>query len=247
MTRHTVRKSLERVFQDEKPLGESDPDFIDTFNRFAYSKVAKHGSLNDQQRSLVVLSSLIGCQAVEEFAVMAEVALKVGVHPATLKEILYQSVAVLGMGPIFPLLRVTNELLESKNVKLPLPQQSLPDDETVTDNIQRMRVVLQAADSPSGPEPYKADSALGQLQLWEEEYTYGNCYARPILNVGMRELSTWCLLAALGDVDEELERSINTNAAAGNDKTLLADAVLQCAPYIGFPRVRHALRLLEER
>jgi 4-carboxymuconolactone decarboxylase len=241
MARHTVRKNLERLFQDDKPLGESDPDFVEIFNRFAYAKVAQRGSLNDQQRSIAVLSALLGCQSVDEFAVMAEVALKVGVAPKVLKEMLYQAVALLGMGPVFPFLRVSNDLLESKNVRLPLSQETVPDDASVQHHLQEFDNLVQIGADVEAED----DSRLGTLRNWQNEYSYGNCYPRSPMDVRMRELSSYCLLVAIGDVDEELARSVGTNAAVGNDRVFLSDALLQCTPYIGFPRVRHALKLLE--
>ncbi|MCI1643428.1 MAG: carboxymuconolactone decarboxylase family protein [Bifidobacterium crudilactis] len=242
MARHSMRKGLGQLFQDEKPLGESDPEFIEMFNRFAYDNVAKHGSLDDRQRSVAVLSSLMGCGAVEEYGVMAKVALRVGVAPAELKELIYQAVAVLGMGPVLPFLSVVNELLESKNVKLPLQRQPVGkgDDAAVAD----VQGATSGAHVSTDSAPVSGDDAnprFEQLRVWEDDYLYRGCYSSRALELPLRELSTFCLLAALDNVDAELERSMHANVTIGNDEDFLSDALLQCAPYMGFPRVRHAL------
>lgn len=239
MARYSMRKGLGQLFQDEKPLGESDPEFIEMFNRFAYDHVAKHGSLDDRQRSVAVLSSLMACGAVEEFGVMAQVALSVGIRPAELKELIYPAVAFIGMGPVFPFLRTANDLLESKNVRLPL-QQTGGDGASATDGQGMSQRVHMPTDSDSAS-VQNSDPRLDQLRSWEDDYLYRGCYARPALERSLRELSTFCLLAALADVDTELESSMYANVAIGNDEEFLSDALLQCVPYIGFPRIRHAL------
>jgi 4-carboxymuconolactone decarboxylase len=165
MARHSMRKDWDSFSRTRKPLGESDPEFIEMFNRFAYGNVAKHGSLDDRQRSVAVLSSLMGCGAVEEYGVMAHVALRVGVDPAELKELIYQAVAVLGMGPVLPFLSVINELLESKSVKLPLQRQLAgKGDDAVVADVQgrpRRRICRRIRLLPQATMPILGSSSSG--------------------------------------------------------------------------------------
>ncbi|MFT9110664.1 MAG: carboxymuconolactone decarboxylase family protein [Bifidobacterium psychraerophilum] len=247
MAHRNTRKRLERMFQDEKPLGESDPGFVEMFNRFAYGDVAHRGALHDGQRSLVVLSSLLGCDALDEFEVMAQVALNVGVEPRAVKETIYQSLAFLGMGRVFPFLRVANDLFESKGVALPLDEAPVPELSTTHHSGVEIRERLKlqvgddAASEPGRPSP------MAVLEGLATDYAFGDYFTRPGLDLPTREMAAFCLLTAMGDCDEDLRRHLAANIAVGNDRDVLADAVLQCLPYIGFPRVRKALRLLEER
>ncbi|MDN6424992.1 MAG: hypothetical protein L0J71_04220, partial [Bifidobacterium crudilactis] len=140
----------------------------------------------------------------------------------------YQAVAVLGMGPVLPFLSVINELLESKSVKLPLQRQlaGKGDDAVVAD----VQGATSKAHMPTDSAPASGDDAnpwFEQLRVWEDEYLNRGCYSSTALELPLRELSTFCLLAALDNVDVELERSMHVNATIGNDEEFLADALLQ--------------------
>ena len=52
------------------------------------------------------------------------------VTPVEIKEIVYQAVAYLGIGRVFPFLKITNAVFEEKGIRLPLPPQSI----TTTEN-----------------------------------------------------------------------------------------------------------------
>ena len=51
-------------------------------------------------------------------------ALNVGVTPGEVKEIVYQAVPYLGMAKVYDFIHATNEILESRGIKLPLEGQS---------------------------------------------------------------------------------------------------------------------------
>ncbi|CAK7089263.1 MAG: hypothetical protein ENTB_04634 [Enterocloster aldenensis] len=74
-------------------LEQSDPEFSQLFNDFALDEVIheQHASMDDRIRMMAVLSALLGCQGMDEFKVMLPAALKLGVTPAEVKEILYQA------------------------------------------------------------------------------------------------------------------------------------------------------------
>ena len=73
---------------------------------------------------MAILAALIGCQAIDEFREMLSAAMNFGVTPVVVKEIVYQSAAYLGIGRVFPFLKVTNEFLREKGVRMPLEGQS---------------------------------------------------------------------------------------------------------------------------
>jgi hypothetical protein len=59
----------------------TDPELIEYFDNFAFDEVLRHGRLPIRTRLMVVLSSLIACQALTEYRVMVGAALTVGVSP----------------------------------------------------------------------------------------------------------------------------------------------------------------------
>jgi Uncharacterized homolog of gamma-carboxymuconolactone decarboxylase subunit len=54
--------------------------------------------LDDRTRMAAILAALIGCQGIDEFRAIAPAALNLGATPIEAKEIVYQSVAYLGIG-----------------------------------------------------------------------------------------------------------------------------------------------------
>ena len=55
---------------------------------------------------------------------MLPAALDFGVTPVEIEETVYQATAYLGIGRVFPFLKATNEVLEARDVKLPLEGQA---------------------------------------------------------------------------------------------------------------------------
>ena len=67
---------------------------------------------------------LLGCQGTDEFRAILPAALNFGVTPVEIKEVVYQAVAYIGMGRVFPFLKTANEVLEEQNVTIPLEGQA---------------------------------------------------------------------------------------------------------------------------
>lgn len=125
------KKYHEKMFFDSKStLAETDPEFIERFDNFAFDEVINQNDLDDKTRFIAILATLVGCQAVDEYKEMLPAALNFDVTPVEIKEIVYQSVAYLGIGRVFPFLKATNEVLIQKGIKLPLKNQST----TTTEN-----------------------------------------------------------------------------------------------------------------
>ena len=61
------------------------------------------------------------------------------------------------------------------------------------------------------------------------------------LGLPLRELLTFCIISALGGCEAQVKAHVQGNAAVGNGKQLLVDALLQMLPCIGFPRTLNAL------
>lgn len=79
---------------------------------------------------MVILAALIASQTLSEFKVMLGGALNLGVTPIEAKEIVYQAVPYCGIAKVFDFLHATNEILESRGVKLPVEGQSTASPET---------------------------------------------------------------------------------------------------------------------
>ena len=225
---------------DESKLLENDPEFNELFYNFVFDEVIKQNDLEDRTRIMAILATLIGCQGIDEFKVMLPVALKLGVTPVEVKEIVYQSVAYLGIGRIRPFLKVTNDILEKQGVKLPLDNQS------TTNKENRLEKGIQAQVDIFGEgmkEFYKSGPEESRhINYWLAENCFGDYYTRTGLNHKEREMITFCFLSAQGGCEIQLISHVLANIRLGNDKEFLIKIISQCLPFIGYPRSLNALR-----
>ncbi len=223
---------------------ETDPEFIELFDNFAFDEVAGHDDLDDKTRFMAILATLLGCQGTDEFHAMLPAALNFGVTPVEIKEIVYQAVAYLGIGRVFPFLKITNEVLMEKSIKLPLPSQATTAAENRPEAGTQAQVDIfgeQMRDFwKSGPE-----ESL-HINYWLADNCFGDYYTRTGLDYKQREMITFCFLAAQGGCEPQLTSHAAANMRLGNDKEFLIKVISQSLPYIGYPRSLNALRCVNE-
>ena len=94
-------------------LKQADPELADLFWNFAYMEVPKEKGqeLGEKTRYLAILATLLGCQGGELFREILSEALDNGVTAIEAKEVVYQAVAYLGIGRVFPFIKITNEVM----------------------------------------------------------------------------------------------------------------------------------------
>lgn len=224
----------------------TDPEFIERFDNFAFDDVIRKTSdrLDDRTRFVCYLATLIGCQGIDEYRAMLQAALNMGVSPIEAKEILYQSTAYLGMGRVFPFLRVTNEVLVRRGAALPLPPQAQ------TTAADRREAGTQAQVDcfgeamrdfwKSGPEDSR------HINEWLAANCFGDYYTRTGLDIKTRELITFCFLVAQGGCEPQVKGHIAGNYHVGNDRELLIAVISSNLPFIGYPRTLNALACIRE-
>jgi len=241
----TARKNHEELFPNYKStLKITDPELIEVFDNFAFDEVISYGNLDAKTRLMVILGSLIASQTLSEYKIMLDGALNVGVTPIEVKEIVYQSVPYVGIAKVFDFINATNEILESRGIKLPLEGQSTTSPET------RYEKGLKIQKSIFGEMIDKMYEESPANQIHIQRYLSANCfgdyYTRKGLDIKTRELLTFSIILSLGGCEPQLKGHIQGNLNAGNDKETLLSAVTQLLPYVGYPRTLNAIRYLNE-
>jgi len=228
----------------ESKLLKTDPDFIEFFDNFAFDQVVNSHDLDDSTRMMAILATLLGCQGIDEFKAMLPAALNFGVTPVEVKELVYQAVAYLGIGRVFPFLHATNDVLTARGVELPLPSQSTTTAENrLAGGIQAQVDIFGESMKDfwtSGPEESR------HINHWLADNCFGDYYTRGGLDYKQRELITFCFLAAQGGCEPQLTSHASANMRIGNDKGFLIKVISQCLPFIGYPRSLNALRCVNE-
>lgn len=240
-----AQKNHEELFPNHKlTLKVTDPEFIEVFDNFAFDEVLAYGNLDQQTRLMMILASLIAQQALSEYKVMLGGALNVGVTPIQVKEIVYQAVPYVGIAKAFDFIHATNEILESRGVKLPLEGQSTTTPET---RFEKGLALSKAVFGKAIDDMY-AQSPENQIHI--QRYLSANCfgdtYTRTGLDIKTRELLTFSMLLSLGGCEPQLKGHIQGNVNVGSSKDTLLSVVTQLLPYIGYPRALNAIRCLNE-
>ena len=244
-TTEFAKKYHEKMFPGyHSTFLETDTEFIERFDNFAFDEVVNQDDLDDKTRFVALIAILLGCQGMDEFRAMLPAALNFGVTPIEVKEIVYQAVAYLGIGRVFPFLKITNEVLAERGIGLPLPGQA-----TTTTAYRREAGTQAQVDIfgenmrdfwKSGPEESR------HINLWLADNCFGDYYTRTGLDYKQREMITFCFLAAQGGCEPQLISHAAANMKIGNDKEFLIKVISQCLPYIGYPRSLNALRCVNE-
>ena len=219
-----------------KNYRETDPEFAERFEQFAFEEVVNEPGqqLDEITRHMAILATLLGCQGTEAFRLELPCALDAGITPVMAKEIVYQAVDYLGIGRVLPFLDITNEVLSSRGVALPLEGQCT----TTMEN--RLEKGAQAQADIFGAHMLEAWKT-GHINRWLAANCFGDYYTRTGLTLAQREMITFCFLAAQGGCEPQLTSHAKGNMNLGNDKDFLIRVVSQCLPYIGYPRSLNAI------
>jgi 4-carboxymuconolactone decarboxylase len=229
----------------ESVFCRTDPEFMERFANFAFDEVIEKVDLDDRTRYLGWLATLLGCQGVDEFRSILPVALRDGVTPVEVKEVVYQAVAYLGIGCVRPFMKVVNEVLEAQGIELSLPPQA----NTEPTRESRLAAGEQAQVDIFGEAMRgfkdKGHPDYPHINEWLVSNCFGDWYTRGGLDLRDRELVTFCYIAAQGGCDSQLRGHAAGNLSVGNTRELLIRVISSNLPFIGYPRTLNALAALD--
>ncbi len=240
-----ARKNHGELFLNrESRLNATDPELAEVVENFAFDEVAGHGKIDKKTKLMIILASLIAMQTPGEYRMMLEGALNVGVTPIEIKEVVYQSVPYAGMAKAFDFINLTNEIFESRGIKLPLEGQSA----TTPENRFEKGLEVQKSIFGEAIDRMRLESPADQLHI--QDYLSDNCfgdyYTRKGLDLKTRELLTFSMLLSMGGCEAQLKGHIGGNLNVGNGRETMLDAITQLLPYVGYPRALNALGCLNE-
>ena len=154
-------------------LRHTDPGFAERMLHFADVEVAQDPdtALDPQTRYLAILATLLGCQGADEFRIQLVRALDAGLTPVQVKETVYQAVDYLGIGRVRPFLGITNEVLEARGVRLPLPDQSTttPENRLEAGNAKQVELFGEGMDK---------SYERSKINYWLADNCFGDYYTR---------------------------------------------------------------------
>ena len=219
----------------------TDPEYAAILESFAGQEVPgeESAALPEEDRWLAILGTLLGCQGVDAFRAVLPQALDAGLTPVQVKEVVYQATDYLGIGRVLPFVNTVNEVLTARGVALPLAGQA------TTTQADRLEKGVDAQAQIFGEHMKEAWKA-GIINRWLGANCFGDYYTRTGLDLRQRELITFTFLAAQGGCEPQLTAHAKGNMNLGNDAAYLTKVVLQCLPYIGYPRSLNAIGCIKK-
>ncbi|HEY7561842.1 MAG TPA: carboxymuconolactone decarboxylase family protein [Gaiellaceae bacterium] len=103
--------------------------------------------------------------------------------------------------------------------------------------------LAELGDEPGGDEFL---ARMGVMGDWLVDFVFGEVHTRPGLDVRERELIIVAVLTALGSSDPQVRAHVRALRAIDVPFAEIEEAILQTAPYAGFPRAINALKVLRE-
>lgn len=244
-----LHRKMNKFWNDDRTLNETDPEFIKMFSDFAYDEVindenANDPALDDKARCMAIMASLIGAQGMDAFEMMLPVSYRAGVTSVELKEIIYQSTAYVGFAHMLPYLKKLNDFLGAQNVALPLAKQGTVtgDDRAKAGESKQVEIFgeKRRGFAQSGPEDTR------HINKWLVNNCFGDYYTRDGLTIVQREMVTFCFLIAQGGCEPQVRAHVRGNLNVGNSEHFLIAVVSQCLPYIGYPRALNAIACIRD-
>lgn len=143
------------------------------------------------------------------------------------------------MGRVRPFLTVTNEIFAARGIALPIASQQT----TTMESRREMGTQAQVGCFGDGMRDFwkSGPEDSRHINKWLADNCFGDYYTRTGLDLKMRELITFCFLAAQGGCEPQLKGHIAGNYHVGNDKDMLLAVISSNLPFIGYPRTLNAL------
>jgi 4-carboxymuconolactone decarboxylase len=149
------------------------------------------------------------------------------------------------MGRAFDFLHATNQVLAERGVALPLEGQSTTDPGSREDRGRAVRAQIAGAEQTEAM--YEAAAADERhFQRFLSANCFGDHVARGGIELPVRELLTFAMLAALGGCDPQVRSHVAANLRVGNTRQTLLDVLTVLVPFIGYPRSLNALAAINQ-
>ena len=240
-----TEKTFKELFGRDISAHDTDPELMTILQRFIFGEVFYAGSLDYKTRELITITTLAVNQALPQLKAHTVAALNVGVKPIEIRESIYQLAPFIGFPKVLNALDTINSVFKSKGIKLPLENTGTVQEEERLQKGKEQQEPLYGSgmkeamkDMPGIFDTFIPDMLTTSL--------FADFYTRSGLDLQTRELLIFCALATLGGTERQMASHALGNLKVGNTKEILVAAMVQCYPYIGFPRISNAINVLKD-
>lgn len=216
-------------------LKDVAPDLASLAIGFVYGELYSRDGLSLQQRQLATVAALAAMGGVEpqlKFHIAG--ALNVGCSPTEIVELMIHLVVYAGFPVAVNGTAAAKEVFDRLDVRPSIrTADASPSASRYRDGWARLREIdghlgEQVIDSLNGVSP-----DLGRFII---EFSFGDVYTRPGMDLLSRELVTVAALTAMGSATPQLKVHMNGFLNVGGSSAQLVEIVTHIAAYAGFPR-----------
>jgi 4-carboxymuconolactone decarboxylase len=237
-------------------FAEIAPDLVRLAVEFAHGEIWNRPGLSLKSRAFATLAmvTVLGNQSSSiEFHV--EGALRAGATETEIKEVLLQMTLYAGYPKTLTAVAAAQKIftdIKKSGIPAASPQPDLASQKQVESNEVRYRRGLEALNQiskSSGEAVVKSFADIApDLGRYIVEFSYGDIFSRPNLDLKTRELATVSALTGLNTTASELPLKVHINGAlnVGANSQEIVEAILHVIPYVGFVKVQQAMALAEE-
>lgn len=225
------------------PLETTDPEFTEIYLNFLFDDVSSEINLSTQERLKITLACLAVIGAKRAYGRIVMAALKNGVKPEEIREILYQAVPYAGFGKLEEIFYAMNEAFKEAGMVLPLAGAGT----TTRENREEKGLAVQKEIFPA-IDKFNADAPEDErhIRRFLSAHCFGDFYTREGLELKFRELLTFVYVLSLGYAKPQLLGHIVGNFHVGNDRAKLIDVTTALVPFIGYPMALNAFAAIDE-
>jgi 4-carboxymuconolactone decarboxylase len=245
MTREQLRREGEATRTDLFGSNAHEPAGFGTLlTEAAYGAIWNRPGLARADRMLCTLAALAVWPRLRQLRRHTAAALDLGLSPEAIREVFVQAGLYAGFSAAEETLALAAEVFAERGVPLPPDPPTDASLETLT---SRGRDLMQRVHGERSRQGYAAPDNPVTYALYELaiQYGYGEIWFRPGLEPRARALVAVAAFTALR-LPEQARRFGQAALNLGVSRTEVIEAVIQTAPYSGFPPALNVLNALSD-
>jgi 4-carboxymuconolactone decarboxylase len=248
VTRSTLRKAgratRARLGQPAARAGRSVPGYGDWADEVIYGGIWSRPGLALPDRMICTLAALSLLQRMDALKSMVGTALDIGLPPRAIVEVFMQAGLYGGFPTTEASAACASDVFAARSVSVPDEPERNDSNETLDARGQELMARMHGE---RGQQGYAApgNAITGALYPSAVRYGYGELWFRPGLVHRQRMLVAIASFTVLG-LESQLRKFAQSALNMGLPRSEIVEAVIQTAPYGGFPRALNGLALLSE-
>ena len=234
-----------RLFGVHAPAVAHVPaEMADLLNEITLGGVWSRPGLALADRMICTLAALAANQRLPALGRHVGPALDLGLSPVAIQEICLQSLLYSGFAAVEDVLSECGKVFAARGITPPpAPRDNASFDELTARGTDRMHSMHGTRAQSGYADP--GNAVTGQMYPAAIRYGYGALWFRPGLEVRERALVSVAAFTALR-MTEQVGKFGTSALNAGLSKSEIIEAIIQTAPYSGFPPALNGLAVLAE-